>query len=209
MSDKPLLPEQEQPETCALSRRDFLKLSAATAGTAALLGSLPTFGQLLARGESPSGNSPLSQPERQIHTVCLQCNTGCAIKVKIWEGVASKIEGNPYSPWTLHPHLPYTTPIAETGSIEGALCPKGQAGLQTAYDPYRIVSVLKRRPGSKRGEGQWVTISFEQALDEIINGGDLFGEGPVEGLKDVYALRDAKVAKAMADFVKRIVDEKD
>ncbi|MCS6872137.1 MAG: molybdopterin-dependent oxidoreductase [Anaerolineae bacterium] len=210
MSDKPLLPEPERSETCALSRRDFLKLSAATGGAAALLGSLPAFDQLLAaQRQALSGNSPLSAPERQIYTVCLQCNTGCGIKVKIWEGIASKIEGNPYSPWTLHPHLPYSTPVAEAGSIEGGLCPKGQAGLQTAYDPYRIVSVLKRRPGTKRGEGQWVTISFEQALDEIINGGDLFGEGPVEGLKDVYALRDAKVAKAMSDFVKRIVDEKD
>ena len=210
MSDKPLMPDQEQPESCALSRRDFLKLTAATGGAAALLSSLPAFDRLQAAQDgSVAGLSPLSEPERQIYSVCLQCNTGCGIKVKIWDGVAAKIEGNPYSPWTLHPHLPYSTPVAEAGAIEGALCPKGQAGLQTAYDPYRITRVLKRRPGTKRGEGQWITISFEQALDEIIEGGDLFGEGRVEGLKDVYALRDPKVAKAMADFVKKIVDEKD
>jgi tetrathionate reductase subunit A len=71
--------------------------------------------------------------------------------------------------------------MAATG---GAICPKGQAGLQSAYDPYRIVSVLKRKPGTRRGENQWVTISFEKAIDEIVNGGDLFGEGNVEGLKD-------------------------
>ncbi len=210
MSDKPLLPEQEQPESCTLSRRDFLKLSAATGGAAALLSSLPAFGRLLAAQDGAvASTSPLSAPERQIYSVCLQCNTGCGIKVKVWEGVASKIEGNPYNPWTMHPHIPYSTPAAEAGTIEGALCPKGQAGLQSAYDPYRIIGVLKRRPGTKRGEGQWVTIPFAQALDEIIEGGDLFGEGQVEGFKDVYALRDAKVAKAMSDFVKKIVDEKD
>ena len=69
--------------------------------------------------------------------------------------------------------------------------------------------MLKRKPGTARGAGQWVTVPFDQAISEIVEGGDLFGEGPVEGFKDVYALRDAKLAKAMADAVKKIVDEKD
>lgn len=99
--------------------------------------------------------------------------------------------------------------MKDVATVEGALCPKGQAGLQTAYDPYRIVSVLKRKPGTKRGEGQWVAIPFDQAIDEIVNGGDLFGEGKVEGFKDLYALRDAKLAKEMAAAVTKILDEKD
>jgi tetrathionate reductase subunit A len=69
-----------------------------------------------------------------------------------------------------------TKPPSE-GRREGALCPKGQAGLQSAYDPYRIVSVLKRKPGTKRGEGQWETIAFDKAIEEVVEGGDLFGEG--------------------------------
>jgi tetrathionate reductase subunit A len=117
------------------------------------------------------------------------------------DGVAAKIDGNPYSPWTLWPHLPYDTPVAEMGGVEGGLCPKGQAGIQSAYDPYRIVSVLKRKPGTKRGAGQWETIAFDQAIEEIVEGGDLFGEGPVEGLRDLYALSDPDLAKQMADFV--------
>lgn len=193
-----------------LSRRDFLKLSAATAGAVALLGSMPAAMQAIQRALTAEENSFFeAQPENQIYTVCLQCNTGCGIKVKLLDGVAAKIDGNPYSPWCLWPHLPYKTPVKEMATIEGALCPKGQAGLQTAYDPYRIVSVLKRKPGTKRGEGQWVTIPFEQAISEIVEGGDLFGEGQVEGLRALYALKDAKLAKAMSDFVKKIVDEKD
>ena len=129
------------------------------------------------------GNFFEAKPENQIYTVCLQCNTGCGIKVKLLEGMAAKIDGNPYSPWTLWPHPAYETPIKDMAKIEGGLCPKGQAGLQTAYDPYRITSVLNRKPGSKRGEGQWETISFEQAIDEVVNGGDLFGEGKVDGMK--------------------------
>ena len=60
-------------------------------------------------------------------------------------------------------------------TIEGSLCPKGQAGIQALYDPYRIVKVLKR--AGKRGENKWKSVPFEQAVDEIVNGGNLFGEG--------------------------------
>lgn len=192
------------------SRRDFLKLSGVTGATVAFLGSLPAARQAITKAMSlGEGQYFEARPENQIYTVCLQCNTGCGIKVKILEGVAAKIEGNPYSPWTLWPHIPYETPVKESATLDGALCPKGQAGIQTAYDPYRIVSVLKRKPGTKRGEGKWITIPFDQAIDEIVNGGDLFGEGPVEGLKDLFALRDPKVMKAMGDAIKAIWDEKD
>lgn len=200
--------QPEQPTACGLSRRDFLKVSAATGGAAAVLGGMAGFSKLLAQSEG-ANTIALHDPANQIYTVCLQCNTGCGIKVKLLDGVAAKIDGNPYSPWTLWPHLPYETPIREMGGVEGALCPKGQSGLQSAYDPYRIMSVLKRKPGTKRGEGQWETISFDKAIDEVVNGGDLFGEGRVEGFKDLYALSDADVAKQMADFVKKIWDEKD
>jgi len=192
----------------SMSRRDFLKLSTVAGGTAAVLGNLPAFKQAAAKSEAAS-SYPLNDPAKQIYTVCLQCNTGCAIKVKLLEGVAAKIEGNPYSPWTLWPHPSFDTPIQDMATLEGGICPKGQAGLQSAYDPYRIVSVLKRKPGTARGAGQWETISFEKAIDEIINGGDLFGEGKVEGFKDLYAMKDAKIAKEMSSAVTKILDEKD
>jgi len=211
-----LFSHDSQPEACpvadapaGLTRRDFLKTLAVMGGAAALWGQLPQAQAALQQVAAGEGGFFESQIENQIFTVCLQCNTGCGIKVKLLEGLAAKIDGNPYSPWTLWPHVPYTTPIAEMATTEGALCPKGQSGLQTAYDPYRIVSVLKRKPGTRRGEGQWITIPFDQAVDEIVNGGDLFGEGHVDGLKDVYALRDADLAKKMDAAIKKIWDEKD
>lgn len=194
-----------------ISRRSFLKMSGIAGGAAALFGQLPqakrAIRSALAAGEP--GDYFASQPENQIYTVCLQCNTGCAIKVKLLEGLAAKIDGNPYSPTTLWPHMAYDIPVKDMATVEGAICPKGQAGIQSTYDPYRITSVLKRKPGTKRGEGQWETVSFDQALDEIINGGDLFGEGHVDGLKDIYALRDPELASEMAAAVKAIWDEKD
>lgn len=68
--------------------------------------------------------------------------------------------------------------------------------------------VLKR--AGKRGENKWVSIPFEQAIEEIVNGGYLFKHVPgeenryVPGLKDIWALRDPNVAKAMAGEVGKI-----
>ena len=101
-------------------------------------------------------------PENQIYSACQQCNTQCGTKVKIVDGMVAKIDGNPYSPWTLTPHIPYDTPLAEAATVDGSLCPKGQAGIQALYDPYRLVKVVKR--AGKRGENKWKTIAFEEAL---------------------------------------------
>ncbi|GAB4239219.1 MAG: molybdopterin-dependent oxidoreductase [Candidatus Methylacidiphilales bacterium] len=152
-------------------------------------------------------------PENQIHSVCLQCNTGCGIKVKLQDGVVTKIDGNPYNPWTLLPHLPAASHMDDAARIDGALCPKGQAGLQTAYDPYRVRQVLKR--AGKRGENKWVSIPFAQAIREICQGGKLFEHVPgeenrvVEGLAALQGLKDPKLIKEMGAEIKAYWNEKD
>jgi tetrathionate reductase subunit A len=195
-----------------VSRRKMVKLAAAVGGGVAFLGALPWYSRLAGLAAEPSataGGMPLLDPANQLYSVCLQCNTGCGIKVKLLDGVATKIDGNPYHPMTMYPHIPYETPVSDAAVIEGAICPKGQAGLQTVYDPYRLVSVLKRKPGTKRGENQWQTIDFAAAIEEIVEGGDLFGEGHVPGLRESYAVTDATLAKAMNDAVKAITAESD
>ena len=70
-------------------------------------------------------NAPaLLSPENYLHSVCLQCNTGCGIRVKIENGIAVKIDGNPYSPWTMAPPLDSTTSLSSASAVEGCLCPK-------------------------------------------------------------------------------------
>ncbi|KAG1361593.1 hypothetical protein G6F59_019027 [Rhizopus arrhizus] len=51
--------------------------------------------------------------------------------------------------------------------------------------PFRVLQPMKRVGG--RGEGKWQTISFEQLVQEVCEGGDLFGEGHVEGLRAIFA----------------------
>ena len=66
--------------------------------------------------------------------------------------------------------------------------------------------MLKR--AGKRGENKWKTIPFDQALKEVVEGGNLFGEGPVEGLKDIYVLKDPKISAALAEDAKNVAEKK-
>lgn len=199
----PSPPEQPGPH---IERRRFLKGAALLGGTA-LLAQVADI--QMGRTAEADDAYPLASAENTIFSVCQQCNTQCGIKVKLLEGVAAKIDGNPYSPMALHPHLPYKTALGQAMPVDAGICPKGQAGIQSAYDPYRLRVVLKRKPGTQRGAGQWITLPFEQAIREIVNGGDLFGEGQVAGLNELWAVRDQKLLTEMGDFVKKILAEKD
>jgi tetrathionate reductase subunit A len=202
----------------ALSRRRVVAAGAALAG-GALAGGLPLAaadperrGAVLASSR-PDGPYELGDPANTLYSACLQCNTGCGIKCKLQDGVLTKIDGNPYNPWTLLPHLDYATPMEIAQAVDGSICPKGQAGLQTAYDPYRLRRVLKR--AGRRGEDRWVSIPFEQAVAEICEGGRLFASVPgeeereVEGLRSLVALRDPELASAMRDGVAAIWEAAD
>ena len=185
-----------------ISRRDFLKISGVTGATAALLGNMhevfaKTQNTLAASGE---GSYFQASPESIIYGECLQCNTQCTVKGKIQDGVLVKVDGNPYSPNNMMTPLAYDTPLKESALVDGKLCPKGQAMVQTQYDPYRIVKVLKRT--GKRGENKWQVIPFDQAISEIVNGGKLFADAGedrvVPGFKDVLATKDAKVISGLS-----------
>ncbi|MBI4218874.1 MAG: molybdopterin oxidoreductase, partial [Chloroflexi bacterium] len=189
-----------------VTRRTFLR-SAAFLGGAVAAAELVPWGMGLGSRQppaylTPTQEYPLAQPENIIYTACLQCQIRCLLKVKQQNGVVVKIDGSPYSAKQFLPNIPYSTSPRDAARIDGKLCPRGQAGVQTLYDPYRICKVIKRV--GPRGAGKWRTIDFDQAITEIVEGGDLFGEGPVNGLREIYALRDPKVAADMAADVDKI-----
>ena len=199
-----------------ISRRNFFSKGAMLGTGAAVLAS----GDLLANDQgniliNGKEDAPylLNDTENFIYSSCLNCNTGCGIKCKIQDGVLVKIDGNPYNPWNLVPQLPMKTSLGDASTVDAGLCPKGQAGVQIAYDPYRIKKVLKR--AGKRGENEWVTIPFDQAITEIVEGGKLFstisGEEnrEVDGLKTIMALKDNAIAKDMSHDVAEIWAEKE
>ena len=196
----------EKHETGKVSRRYFLTACSALAGGVALSAwGCQSSEQKGLDGTKP-GPYPMADAENIIHSTCLQCNTQCTLKVKVQDGLVTKIDGNPYSPITLFPHLPYETPPKEAVAVDGAICPKGQGGVQTLYDPYRVRRVLKR--AGARGSNKWRAIPFEQAIQEISEGGQLFADlgekRVVPGFKEVIRLKDAKLAKELAADVEAI-----
>ena len=127
-----------------------------------------------------------------IRTACMMCNAGCGLQIKVKDGAALMIEGNPFCPHTNDYSTAGTeavlSDISEPDKYPGAPCARGNGGLKTLYDPYRIKQPLKRT--GARGEGKWQAISWKLAFDEIINGGTL-PEGAFEGLKAIRGKPDS------------------
>jgi anaerobic selenocysteine-containing dehydrogenase len=164
------------------SRRDILKGTLALGGLAAIASGCK---RIVAAPKWIAGGPEVDPVSgyKMVRTVCLMCHSACGLQVKVKNGVAVKIEGNPYHPNVMEPHLPYDTDPAKADRVGGTCCAKGGAALQTLYNPHRIQHPLKRV--GPRGSGQWKTVTWETAYREIIEGGNLFGEGHVDGLRAI------------------------
>ena len=138
-------------------------------------------------------------PNQQIsYTACLGCTTQCGVRVRVDKttGQVLRVTGNPYSPLSTEPHLPMKTSVKESlialsrfqdQGLAGrsTACGRGNAAMDQMSSPFRVLTPMKRV--GARNSGQWQPISFEQLVKEVVEGGDLFGEGHVDGLA---ALRD-------------------
>lgn len=168
-----------------VTRRTFLK-GAAALSAAGILGSTIRFVSASAK-DSSQDPDPV-EADKLVRSACLMCHGGCGIQAKIKDGILIKIDGNPYDPRTKEPHLKYSTDPSIADKTPGSLCAKGQAGIKELYDPLRVKYPLRR--AGLRGSGRWKRISWEQAVNEIVEGGDLFGEGHVDGLRALRNLND-------------------
>lgn len=130
-----------------LDRRDFLKLGGATA-FAALFGGCDKIPKKIIPFVIPPENHTLGEA-LWYASECRQCPAGCGIVVRVSEGRAKKIEGNP-----LHP------------VNRGKLCARGQAALQALYHPERLARPLKL--DGPRGSGRFREISWEEALSLLL-----------------------------------------
>ncbi len=130
-----------------LDRRQFLKLGGATA-FATLFGGCDKVQKKLIPFVIPPENYVLGEA-LWYASVCGQCPAGCGVVVRMSEGRAKKIEGNP-----LHP------------VNRGKLCARGQAALQALYHPERLSRPMKL--SGARGSGTYAPISWEEALSLLM-----------------------------------------
>ncbi len=173
--------------------------NSATAGGQEKLEDVSMFGHPIAP-ECQKGADGQWQKTPGVRTAygrCFSCYNLCGLRVRIDEeqDKIMKVGGNPYCENNSGSPLALTTPVKQSyvklASEQGlenraTTCAKGASVVDAVDDPRRVTQVMKRV--GKRGEGKWKTISYEQALQEILNGGDLFGEGHVDGLKAIHRL---------------------
>ena len=144
-----------------MDRRHFIKLTAITGTSAALT----------ACG-NPENQVIRFIPEDDLvpgvatwkPSICPLCSAGCGVIARVMEGdaevfrngqagvirmgLAKKLEGNPEDPIS-----------------QGKLCARGQAAIQVTYHPDRLDKPRKR--SGERGSGQYVDISWDEAIKEL------------------------------------------
>ncbi|ACR43099.1 twin-arginine translocation signal domain-containing protein [Saccharolobus islandicus] len=135
-----------------LSRRDFLKISGATAvATAFILGGNSVAKRIF--DSVSETNYTLNYPSDEIvYTNCFQCLGRCAIEVV---------------------RTPTGFPRFVTGTIgwhinDGGVCPRGAADVFYYFAPSRLRYPLLR--ASDRGSGKWIAVDYDTAFDIIVNG---------------------------------------
>ena len=193
-----------------MNRRTYIKALAAAASLGVFLwGYWPVIDKIISPKRQPYGPDPQAGKNvRYVHSVCLGCNVRCGIRARVvnYNGVEviERIEGNPYHVYNRavsedkqvkrYEPLPYNTPVKEAlEKWSGTLCPKGVDGIHYVYDPYRVLKPLKR--AGPRGSGKWKEITWEQLIDEVVNGGVIEETGErLPGLKEFFVygkLREA------------------
>jgi len=92
-------------------------------------------------------------------TVCRACPAGCGIVVKVMNGRAIKLEGNPEHPVS-----------------RGKTCARGQSGLQLLYNPDRVPgAVFQEQRGSRRFQPLHWNEAINTLFDRISGAGGAVG----------------------------------
>lgn len=119
---------------------------------------IPTDRESSKQKNPPFGGMPLfmQPPDRLFENGvvggrCYGCHTQCGLRAHVKDGKVVKIEGEPFF------------------RNMGALCPKGLASIDKLYASDRLNYPMKRTRPKGEADPGWVRISWEEALDEIVD----------------------------------------
>ncbi len=136
-----------------VSRRRFLQGSVAMS---VIGGSSVGITNLL--GNNSEGKGKLAPTTKtgtgeatEVATLCEMCVNKCAALARVEQGIITKLNPNPLFP-----------------KSKNMLCPRGNAGIQSVYDPDRLKYPMIRV--GKKGEGKFKRVSWDEAYDAIWNG---------------------------------------
>lgn len=164
-----------------MKRRSFLQLSGMSLATSMLAGCRKGNEKLIPFLVPPDdGITPGTA--NYYASACRQCPAGCGILVRVSEGRAKKVEGNPRHPVN-----------------HGKLCSRGQAMLQELYHPDRLKQPLIRT--GPRGSGQFEAVSWEVGLKQLAEDLAPFQQPGSSGM----ALFSAPLRGSLATLVKNFL----
>jgi len=130
-----------------ISRRDFLKVTAATGAMAAV--GMPAL-NAFAAGAKPKLLG--EYPGAWLPSTCQGCTAWCPVEFFVQEERVVKVRGNRYSK-----------------ANGGFVCPRGHMMTQQMYDPDRVKVPMKRtNPQKGRGiDPKFVPVTWDEALDTL------------------------------------------
>lgn len=128
-------------------RRSFVKWSGVTAiGVGAVAGLQPV-------AQAPADGR--ADVDATVWSVCtVNCHCCCPLRVQVKDGVVVRV-------------LPDNTGSDEFYDQQVRACVRGRSIRQRIYSPDRLKRPLRRRPGTKRGAGDWDEIGWDEAFDVI------------------------------------------
>jgi anaerobic selenocysteine-containing dehydrogenase/Fe-S-cluster-containing dehydrogenase component len=129
-----------------LSRRSFLGTMLTGSAAVSLAGCSKRLPRYLVPDILPPDDM-VPGIARYYRTVCRECSASCGMSVRVREGRAVKLEGNPKHP---------------IGG--GALCLRGQAAIEDLYSPDRLEQPLVASPAGS------VSTSWDNAMDTFATG---------------------------------------
>ncbi len=125
-----------------VDRRHFLKVLGVTGAGAAVLGGCSTDRVVKLVPYMVQSEDQVPGIPTWYASTCTECESGCGLHVKTREGRPIKLEGNPDHPVNA-----------------GTLCSRGQAGLQSLYNPDRLMG-----PMARNAAGKWDAITWDDAI---------------------------------------------
>ena len=147
-------PIKKKLDTAKMKRRSFL-------GWSTFFGSSALAGTKLRKKSKPTARTPpgpvfqeSSAEAKMVRTGCPSHNCGgrCLLKVYVWEGRIVRIEGD-------------DRPSDSVEDPQLRPCIRGLSYRRRQYHPDRLQFPMKR--AGRRGEGKFVRISWDEALDKI------------------------------------------
>jgi anaerobic selenocysteine-containing dehydrogenase len=130
-----------------INRRKFLKIGAIGAAATILAGCQNPRRWVILEPYVKPPEEQLAGVATFFASTCRQCPAGCGIIVRVMNGRALKLEGNPDHPLN-----------------KGKLCARGQAGLQLLYNPDRLTGPFQQ---AQRSSKQLTSLTWDAAINTL------------------------------------------